>query len=407
MAGRPRARHRGVGRGRSQQPGMCRRGAAGDGGQPGRHGRDRGKRCRRGGGGRWRSVPGPTPLGRRARPLPADHLHRPRGQRVAGGSVRPTGGRRRAAPRRAAGLPCLLPPPPDDRAGGDLVLGRRGTGRSRLRRALRDDRRQQRPACTGRCRLPRRHTRATQHAGRVQPVARPGGPRPPRHRRPLRRCRRRPRGRQHGRPVRRHRGLGPGQLGQPRRHPTDDAHHDPARRLHAPRRSRAPRRAADPRARLQVHLLRHVQRRRRRGHAGGGPRLHAHRLDPLDRGPRDPTDVGCRADPLDLRGDGRHVLHAGVARPIPRRRRTPTTALGRLTASGTDPFDSSADIHSIGAGFFDPEAARDGDEATGNVPIEIAGIPVANLLSFHYPSRYSLDGGAVRCDDLRAGCASG
>lgn len=78
-------------------------------------------------------------------------------------------------------------------------------------------------------------------------------------------------------------------------------------------------------------------------------------------------------------------------------------ALQRLTASGTVAFDDSADLHSIGAGFFDPEAAGTDDEA-GNVPIEIAGIPVRNLLSFHYPSRYVLDGGALACDDLRAGC---
>ena len=80
-------------------------------------------------------------------------------------------------------------------------------------------------------------------------------------------------------------------------------------------------------------------------------------------------------------------------------------ALQRLTASGTVAFDDSADLHSIGAGFFDPEAAGTGDDEAGNVPIEIAGIPVRNLLSFHYPSRYVLDGGELACDDLRAGCA--
>jgi hypothetical protein len=56
------------------------------------------------------------------------------------------------------------------------------------------------------------------------------------------------------------------------------------------------------------------------------------------------------------------------------------------------------------AGLFDPDAAEGNGDEAGNVPIEIAGIPVANLLSFHYPSRYSLDGSTLQCDDLRAGC---
>jgi dienelactone hydrolase len=81
-------------------------------------------------------------------------------------------------------------------------------------------------------------------------------------------------------------------------------------------------------------------------------------------------------------------------------------ALRRLTASGTDCFDSSADEHSIGAGFFDPdEARRTGNVEAGNVPIEIGGLPIRNLLSFQFESRYFLDGGALRCADMRAGCA--
>jgi hypothetical protein len=80
-------------------------------------------------------------------------------------------------------------------------------------------------------------------------------------------------------------------------------------------------------------------------------------------------------------------------------------ALRRLTASGTDRFDRSADAHSIGAGFYE---ARKADKAqrpeAGNVPIRIGGIPVRNLLSFQYDTRYFLDGGAQSCDDVRAGC---
>ena len=63
------------------------------------------------------------------------------------------------------------------------------------------------------------------------------------------------------------------------------------------------------------------------------------------------------------------------------------------------------DRFSIGAGFFDAAKAAQGrtDEA-GNVPVTISGVPVRNLLSFLYPSRYSLRGGALECDDLRVGC---
>jgi len=82
-----------------------------------------------------------------------------------------------------------------------------------------------------------------------------------------------------------------------------------------------------------------------------------------------------------------------------------TDALRRLTASGTDPFDNSADIHSIGAGYFDADkASQTGTTEGGNVPITIEGRPVRNLLSLQYDSRYSLDGGSLRCADLRAGC---
>jgi hypothetical protein len=80
-------------------------------------------------------------------------------------------------------------------------------------------------------------------------------------------------------------------------------------------------------------------------------------------------------------------------------------ALTRLTASGTDRFDHSADEYSIGAGYFDAEKAAKGQTAeVGNIPITIGGIPIRNLLSLHYNSRYFLKGGALECDDIRAGC---
>jgi hypothetical protein len=40
----------------------------------------------------------------------------------------------------------------------------------------------------------------------------------------------------------------------------------------------------------------------------------------------------------------------------------------------------------------------------GNVPITIGGLPIRNLLSFQYASRYFLNGGALHCEDMRAGC---
>lgn len=80
-------------------------------------------------------------------------------------------------------------------------------------------------------------------------------------------------------------------------------------------------------------------------------------------------------------------------------------ALRRLTASGNRRFDRSADVHSIGTGFFDADQAeRAGNIEAGNVPVTISGLRIRNLLSFQYDSRYFLEGGALRCDDMRAGC---
>jgi dienelactone hydrolase len=69
-------------------------------------------------------------------------------------------------------------------------------------------------------------------------------------------------------------------------------------------------------------------------------------------------------------------------------------ALRRLTATK---FDDSEDIHNISGGTFDPLTRR-------NVPAFLAGQPVANRLSFHFRSAYFLDDGALRCEDIRAGC---
>src|SRR4051794_14722432 len=60
-------------------------------------------------------------------------------------------------------------------------------------------------------------------------------------------------------------------------------------------------------------------------------------------------------------------------------------------------FDDSGDVHNISGGVWDPQANK-------NVPAFIAGQPVADRLSFHFRSAYWLDGGALACEDMRAGC---
>src|SRR4029077_10096849 len=91
----------------------------------------------------------------------------------------------------------------------------------------------------------------------------------------------------------------------------------------------------------------------------------------------------------------------------PLRRASPEAedALRRLTASGEDRFDRSADVHSIGSGFFESNKAKAArNPEVGNVPITIGALPIRNLLSFEYDSRYFLNGGALHCEDMRAGC---
>jgi dienelactone hydrolase len=79
------------------------------------------------------------------------------------------------------------------------------------------------------------------------------------------------------------------------------------------------------------------------------------------------------------------------------------TAARRLTATT---FDDSVDRSAIGTGEYDPAAAAaaPADRYAGNVPHRIAGIPVANALSFYYHSQYAM--GRGRCDDMRHGCRS-
>jgi hypothetical protein len=63
-------------------------------------------------------------------------------------------------------------------------------------------------------------------------------------------------------------------------------------------------------------------------------------------------------------------------------------------------------VHSIGSGLFDTtKAKKAGSAEAGNVPITIGGLPIRNLLSFQYDSRYYLNHGALHCESMRAGCA--
>jgi dienelactone hydrolase len=81
------------------------------------------------------------------------------------------------------------------------------------------------------------------------------------------------------------------------------------------------------------------------------------------------------------------------------------TGFDRLTAAR---FDDSADTDSIGAGVYDPAEADPSDPYSGNTPYRIAGIRVADAMSFYYGSAWSLhdprSGAAATCADVRAGC---
>ena len=85
--------------------------------------------------------------------------------------------------------------------------------------------------------------------------------------------------------------------------------------------------------------------------------------------------------------------------------RNDPTGFTRLTAAK---FGDSADVHSIGAGVYDQTAADPADPYSGNIPYKIAGIPVADAVSFYYQSEYALhspkSGRVVTCIDIRAGC---
>jgi hypothetical protein len=79
----------------------------------------------------------------------------------------------------------------------------------------------------------------------------------------------------------------------------------------------------------------------------------------------------------------------------------------RLIAAGNARFDRFADAYSVGAGSFDAKKAeKAGQLEAGNVPVTIGGIPVQNLLSFQYESKYFLDGGAMQCANMRQACAA-
>ncbi|MGH7858883.1 MAG: alpha/beta hydrolase family protein [Candidatus Binatia bacterium] len=69
-------------------------------------------------------------------------------------------------------------------------------------------------------------------------------------------------------------------------------------------------------------------------------------------------------------------------------------ALARLVAAT---FDDSADVHNL-------SGARWSAETLDNRPERIAGLQVADRLSFHFRSAYDLAGGTHECEEMRAGC---
>ena len=91
---------------------------------------------------------------------------------------------------------------------------------------------------------------------------------------------------------------------------------------------------------------------------------------------------------------------AGISDPSLR-----TPSLRELIASH---FDGSVDSSSIGTGTYDAAKAKTaGNVLAGNVPIKLAGMSVANRLSFYYLSHYQLDGGVLTCADMRTGILAG
>ncbi len=82
-------------------------------------------------------------------------------------------------------------------------------------------------------------------------------------------------------------------------------------------------------------------------------------------------------------------------------------AFRRLTA---ERFDDYADRHNISQGRYDAvrAAARPGDPYAGNVPYEIAGLPVRDRMSFYFPSKCFIeapDGSRLISEDMRReGC---
>jgi hypothetical protein len=79
------------------------------------------------------------------------------------------------------------------------------------------------------------------------------------------------------------------------------------------------------------------------------------------------------------------------------------SALRRLTASGTDGFDRSADVHSIGTGFFDADKAKKARKTKPATSRSRSVGPIRNLLSFEY-NRGTSSTAALHCEDMRARC---
>jgi len=81
-------------------------------------------------------------------------------------------------------------------------------------------------------------------------------------------------------------------------------------------------------------------------------------------------------------------------------------AFERLTAAT---FDDSADRHNISQGIFDPDLASSTDPYAGNVPYRIAGLRVADRLSFYFRAKCFLtvpgsSDTVISTDVRREGC---
>jgi len=147
--------------------------------------------------------------------------------------------------------------------------------------------------------------------------------------------------------------------------------------------------------------------------------LKAHGIDTMQVAPR-ASDHGDWSGGSSLYGEAMNTYYMlawfdryvrGITEPAIAEQALERLTRGPRLPSAPTPditeFDRFADKYEIGSGFFDAlKAQRAGEVEAGNVPITVGGLNVRNILSWWYPSRYFFDGGALSCNDMRAGCTS-